>query len=115
VGTTCIGIQRLAGLVDSRSDNEVADGAAGPCAIGPCAPEGGEREAEQVALFDGAAHPGVFWVKNLLPDPVSPCRSAGQHVDRACIDEVVDDLERYADGQVGPRIRMDMINNSKYA
>jgi hypothetical protein len=54
-------------------------------------------------------------VKNLLPDPVSPCRSAGQHVDRACIDEVVDDLERYADGQVGPRIRMDMINNSKYA
>jgi hypothetical protein len=46
----------------------------------------------------------VFWVKNWLPDPVSPRDAAVEHVDRACVLDATDVRRQHADGQVGEAI-----------
>jgi hypothetical protein len=76
---------------------------------------GGEREAEQVVLFGGAAHPGSVLGEELAAGSGEPRGSAGQHVDRACIDEVVDDLERYANGQVGEPVAVEVAGGQRIA
>jgi hypothetical protein len=70
---------------------------------------------ERVADLGGAAHPGAVLGEGLAAGSGQPSRSPVQHIDRASVDDAADGLERYAHGQVGEPVVVEITGGQREA